>query len=50
MRQCRRLELSLKKFGWRGGVEELITKEMNNEKIDDEYNEISEYERRNLKK
>lgn len=37
MRQCRRLELSLKKDGWRGVVEELITKEMKNEQIDEEF-------------
>ena len=45
MRQCRRLELALKRFGWRGGVEELIAREMKNEEIDEEFLMVSEYER-----
>lgn len=28
MRQCRKLELALKPGGWRGNVEEQITKEL----------------------
>jgi hypothetical protein len=30
--QCRRLELALQHFGWRGHVEELITEEMMKER------------------
>lgn len=37
MRQCRRLELSLKKFGWRGNVEELIEQEIREQDIDSMY-------------
>ena len=36
MRQCRRVELALLPFGWRGNVEALITKEMHNETVDPE--------------
>lgn len=43
MRQSRRLELSLMQFGWRGNVEEIITKEMRNEEIDEEYLQASEH-------
>ena len=43
MRQCRRLELALMQFGWRGNVEELITREMRNELIDAEYTQESEH-------
>lgn len=43
MRQSRRLELSLKQFGWRGNVEEIITKEMRDEEVDEEYLQDSEY-------
>lgn len=45
MRQCRRLELALKRYGWRGGVEELITREMKNEEIEEEFLMVSEYDR-----
>lgn len=43
MRQSRRLELALKQFGWRGNVEVIITKEMRDELIDEEYLQDSEY-------
>lgn len=49
MRQCRRVELALKKGGWRGHVENLITKEMQNEELGEEYLQISEYETAKLK-
>lgn len=44
MRQCRRLELALMQFGWRGNVEELITREMRNETIGSEYLSQAEYQ------
>jgi hypothetical protein len=37
MRQSRRLELAMKQFGWRGNVEEIITREMRDERVDEEY-------------
>lgn len=37
MYQCRRLELALKKNGWRGFVEELMTKEMIGDDLNSEY-------------
>lgn len=37
MRQCRRLELALKKDGWRGYVESLIEREMRGEKLEAHY-------------
>lgn len=37
MYQCRKLELSLKKDGWRGFVEELMTREMRGETLDSSY-------------
>lgn len=43
MRQSRRLELALMQFGWRGNVEEIITREMRNEQIDEEYLQESEH-------
>lgn len=43
MRLCRRLELALMHDGWRGNVEELIQKEMNNETIEEEYLRESVY-------
>lgn len=46
MRQCHRLELSLKKNGWCGNVEEVIAQEMKMGYIKDEYLEDSEYKRK----
>lgn len=46
MRQCRRLELALKQHGWRGHVEELITKELKHEEIAEDYLLPSEFERK----
>lgn len=43
MQQCRRLELALKQDGWRGHVENVITKEMRNEEVDDVYLQPSLY-------
>lgn len=37
MRQCRRLELALLPFGWRGNVELIISKEMHDETVDPEF-------------
>jgi len=39
MYQCHRLELAMKKDGWRGYIEEIITKEMFGESIDPMYNQ-----------
>lgn len=49
MRQCRRLELALMKFGWRGNVENIITKEMRNEIVDEEYLQVAEHQLLNHK-
>jgi hypothetical protein len=42
-RQCRRLELAIKKNGWRGYVENLIDREMRGERLEDCYLEDASF-------
>lgn len=46
MRQCRRLELALKHNGWRGMVEGLLTREMRGERLEDEYMQRADFQKR----